>query len=124
MRQKSILGAICSAALLMAATPAAAKSIPTSITRDTAGIVGTNLYSIGHLSSPNPKCVAHRTVKLIYFYPDHQLVDTDTTSARGVWGGVGTVTGLTGLRFTATSRKIGPRRHRRTCAAASGQITD
>ena len=68
VRQKAILGAICSAALLMPAAPAAARPpIPTSITRDTAGIVGTNLYSIGHLSSPNPKCVAHRTVKLVYF---------------------------------------------------------
>jgi hypothetical protein len=88
-------------------------------------VVGSDLYSIGHVRSPNPRCVVHRTVKLVYFYPEgNRLVDTDVTSANGVWGGVGTVTGLTGLRFTATRKTFGPKRHRRTCAAASGQITD
>jgi hypothetical protein len=88
-------------------------------------VLGTDLFSTGHVSSRNPKCVRGRTVRLVYFYPEgKRLVDTDLTSANGVWAGVGSVTGLTGLRFTTVRKKIGPRRHRRTCAAVSGQITD
>lgn len=126
MRQKAAVGTICCAALFWLASVAMAKPpIPTTISRDAAMVVGTDLFSTGRVSSHNPKCVARRTVRLVYFYPEgKRLVDTDLTSAHGVWGGVGSANGLTGLRFTVTRKKVGPRRHRRTCAAASGQITD
>jgi len=126
MRLRALAVLICCASLL--AVPAAAAGrgapIPTTISRDFATTIGTVLQQYGHLTSPNPKCLAGRTVKLVYYYPDgEKLVDTDVTSFSGIWGGSGP-SGITGLRYTATTKRFGPKKHRRTCASATGQVTD
>jgi hypothetical protein len=124
MRLRALAGSICCAALL-AALPAGAQAkppIPTTISFDDDAIVGTQVELIGHLTSPNRKCLSGRRVRLLFTNIDftgRKLVDTDITSVNGIWAGSGSDSGTTSARAKVVRKTFGPRGHRRTCAAAT-----
>jgi hypothetical protein len=126
VKLRGLAGLICCTALLGLPAVAQAKApIPTTITRDAATTAGTVLEQWGHISSPNPKCLGGRLVRLFYTTPSgEKLVDTDRTSANGIWAAGGDNANFLGVRYKVTKRLIGHRGHRRTCAAGEGEIND
>lgn len=83
--------AFVGAALGGSATPAlaAARSFPTEVTINFAGI-GTGVFVEGQLLSPKRACVAGRKVVIIAITPSgNQVVKTDHTSDNGFYGGGG-----------------------------------
>lgn len=68
MKFRALVGLICCAALFAVPSIAGARApIPTTITFDETGTVGIGFELLGHLTTPNSKCLANRTVK-IFFY--------------------------------------------------------
>ncbi|MFN8161773.1 MAG: hypothetical protein U0R52_12105 [Solirubrobacterales bacterium] len=120
MRGK-IVGALALVALLAAAAPAAAVApIRTTVTVDVGIKPSEDFLVLGHLSSPNHKCLAGRTVKLFFVYPSgKRLVDTGRTSTRGIFGVGGDSSGVSAGRVTVTRKRIGTRTHPKFCGAAS-----
>jgi len=125
MKLKAITGLICALALLGLPTGAQAKApIPTTMVSDGLQFSGPNLEFTGHLTSPNSKCLAGRTVKFFIDYNSGgwKQVDTDVTSANGVWAGSGVGSMQRSAKATVSKKTIGPRKHRRTCGSASVPI--
>lgn len=84
--------------------------------------MGSEVIIVGHVSSPNPKCVAGRRLKVFANFPDgtSRFLDTGQSGAKGYWASSGDVFHVTGVTARVTKRTFGPRKHRRTCAPASG----
>jgi hypothetical protein len=124
MKLRAFAGIICCTALL--ALPPAADAgtpIPATLTIDDSTVVGPLFEFVGHLTTPNRKCLGGRTVKLFNeFGSSRTLIDTDVTSSNGVFAGSGDPTGATGLQMTVTRKSFGPRKHRRTCASATFSV--
>ena len=117
MKLKALAGLISCAALLGApAAVQAQKLIPTQVIVDSDVAAGPGLEIVGHLTSPNPKCIRGRVIKIFFKYPGGtRLVDTAISSPQGVWAGGGNDTGLIHARITGTRKTFGRRGHRRTC---------
>jgi hypothetical protein len=121
MKLKALAGLICVTGLLgLPAASQAASPIETTIYFEAAVPAGgTFVDFVGRLGASNKQCITGRTVKIFFFYNNvttpPTLVDTDVTSANGVWAGRGDGTGLVAIRFSATRKDFGPRKHRRTC---------
>ena len=124
MKLKALAGLISVTGLLgLPAVSQAAAPIGTTIYFETAvSAGGTSVDFVGRLGASNKQCITGRTVKIFFFYNNvttpPTLVDTDVTSANGVWAGRGDGTDLVAIRFTATRKDFGPPNHRRTCASA------
>jgi hypothetical protein len=113
---------------LVAIGPGVARAgLPTEIVRDASGLspddssVG---YFAGHLTSPNPKCLADRKVKILFMYagsPDPVRVDIDRSSQQGAFAGDGPATSggnsIVGFVIKVTGKTIGPRHHHKICAS-------
>lgn len=122
MRLKSLVGLVCCAAAFGLAPAAEAQApIPTTISLQTIyGASDNVLYAFGDLTTPNPKCLANRTVKIFYTNSNGtKLVDTDRTSNGGIWAGRGNIPLTSKARFTVTRKTFGRKGHRRTCASDS-----
>ena len=122
MKLRALAGLICCAALL--GLPAAAQarvSIPTTGTVLISGALSPTKFAfLGVLTSPNPNCLAGRTLKLTFVYPSGpKLTDTAISSTQGLWGVAGDPTDATGARLRVTKKTFGPRKHPKTCAATS-----
>jgi hypothetical protein len=129
MRRGAIVALLgCLAILGSAQTASAAPPIPTNVT--SVGSVNpspTVIGIFGYITSPNPKCLSGRSVKLFISStgnPD-KLLDTATTSTGGYWGAGGDLSGfstITRAYARVTAKRFGPKKHRRTCAAVSSDI--
>jgi hypothetical protein len=121
MQRRAMAGLICCTALLAAPGAAgAAAPIESTLTLDSGVAKGPGLEYLGHLGSAIPKCVAGRTVKLFFSLPGgERLMDTVTSSTRGVFGVGGNATGAAGGRIFVTRKKIGSKRHPKFCGSAS-----
>jgi hypothetical protein len=96
-------------------------SYPTTIDhRNFTGYPGDALLS-GLVGSPNDRCVAGRTVKLIVERPsgDRIVMDSTRTSRKGAYGLRGAFNGDDEARVKVTRRNVGPRGHRHICGAAT-----
>jgi hypothetical protein len=101
---------------------AQARSVSTAIVVDDSTASGTPLTVWGHLDSPSKKCLSGRTVKLFEDFANgsSKLVGRDRSSRNGVWVTQGDLTKLAvGEHVHVTSKRVGRRHHRRTCAGAS-----
>jgi hypothetical protein len=77
---------------------------------------------VGHLESPNQKCLRGRTVKLFLRNGntgESKLADTDTTGKRGGWTLDGNLFTIDRAKVKVTRDRIGPRGHRHICQADS-----
>lgn len=77
---------------------------------------------VGHLESPNEKCLRGRTVKLLLRNGntgDSKLADTDTTGKRGRWILDGNLFTIDRAKVKVTRKRIGPRGRRHICQADS-----
>jgi hypothetical protein len=126
MKLRALMGLICCAALLGLAPAAGAATAPikTTIVQDGGQSGGLGVILEGHLTSPNPKCLAGRTVKLIFSHPGggRTVDDTDLTSAGGVWGLTGDNSNFVAIHIRVTREAFGPRSHRTVCAAARTHV--
>ncbi len=129
MRRGAIVALFgCLALLGSAQTASAAPPIPTTLT-SVGGLPTspTDVGVFGFITSPNPKCLSGRSVKVFISStgnPD-KLLDTAITSIGGYWGAGGDISGfstITGIHARVTARRFGPKKHRRTCAAVSGDL--
>jgi hypothetical protein len=109
------------AAVLVCASSAMARSFPTTITHDGSVALGTTGISVdsGRVRSPKPFCQLFRIVKLVGHYPGGttKLLDVDFTSVKGAWGTKADLTGAD--RVTARATRFAFRRHghRKVCLA-------
>ena len=126
MKLRAIAGLICCAALLALPAGAGAKAPPikTSIIIDDGQPGGLGLELLGHLTSPNPKCVSGRTVKLFFVYTStgRTLADTDLSSTHGIWALTGDNTDFTSIHLVVARKAFGPKGHRRVCARITTQV--
>jgi len=111
------------AAVLVCASSAMARSFPTTITHDGSVALGTTGISVdsGRVRSPKPFCQLFRIVKLVGHYPNGttKLLDVDFTSAMGAWGTKGNLTGVDRAKAVATRSSFGRHGHRKVCRPAS-----
>jgi hypothetical protein len=79
-------------------------------------------HFVGHLKSPNDKCLRHRTVKLFLRNGNNdkeKLADTDTTGRRGRWTLDGNLFTIDRARIKVTRAAVGSGENRRICEADS-----
>ena len=118
----SLLGLAAAVALLGIGGGAAQGRVSTTVAIDDSTASGDPLTVWGHLDSPQPRCLAGRTVKLFQDFADHttKLVGRDRSSRNGVWVAQGDISKLAvGLHVRVTSKTLGHGHRRRTCAGAS-----
>jgi hypothetical protein len=118
----SLLGLAAAVALLGAGAGAAQGSVSTGVAIDDSTASGAPLTVWGHLASPEPRCLAGRTVKLFQDFADHttKLVGRDRSSRNGVWVAQGDISKrAVGLHVRVTSKTLGHGHRRRTCARTS-----
>jgi hypothetical protein len=106
------------AAIAVAATP----SSPTKLVLDrlTQSGEGPDLegHFVGHLKSPNEKCLRGRTVKLILRNGntgDSKLADTDKTGRSGHWRLDANLFMIDRARVKVKRKVVGSGNHRRVC---------
>ena len=127
MRKRIGLTAGVLAGALALGAPAAQAAIPTSIIHDADGQSESNANFTGHLDSTKTKCVIDRKVKVYFFYlGTPTLVDEGRSTQTGAFVGEGRPFNegqpITGYRIMVSAKKIGPRNHRKTCAAAQQEF--
>jgi hypothetical protein len=105
-------------AIAMAGTPTS----PTKVVLDklTQSGSGPTLegHFVGHLKSPNDKCLRGRTVKLFLRNGNNdkeKLADTDKTGKRGHWVLDGNLFTIDRARIKVTRKTVGSGDHRRVC---------
>jgi hypothetical protein len=114
--------------LLAVPTAAGAQApIKTSVEIDgirSIAIMGGDVIVFGHVSSPNPKCIAGRSVKVFANYPDETklLLDTGRPGAKGYWATRGDIFHASKLTARVARKTFGPKKHRKTCAPALGAV--
>jgi hypothetical protein len=127
MRGRISLGAAVLAACAVSWVAVANAGLPTEIEIDRVDETSGSLdatYVAGHLTNPNPKCLAGRKVMIAFFYEgdgEPVPVDVDRSSKTGAFMGTGPSSSngdiFNGARLAVTSKKIGPKHHRKICAA-------
>lgn len=113
----AILALVATLGVGVTQTQAHNTSSPTTIGfRNFTGYPGNALLS-GLVESPNTKCVAGRTAKLIVTKPggDRVVLDTSRTSRNGAYGLHGSFNGDDEARVKVTRRNVGRRGHRHIC---------
>jgi hypothetical protein len=124
MKLKVLAGILGCVALMAGPAIATAQApIPSSVVIGDSG-PGANSgesFLIGIVSSHNPKCVAHRTIKVFAHHADSPptLIDTSYSSNSGYWGAGGNFSDADGAIARMAAKTFGPKGHRRTCAASS-----
>jgi hypothetical protein len=123
MKLKLITSAIVvSFALVTGVASAHPQSSNTKVKIDgTKGETLQDFRVLGTVSSPNPKCVADRRVKIISLTPNGpKLIDTDRAGRDGSFSGGGNFGDqVDGIRVKATRRSIGRSGHRLVCEPAT-----
>jgi hypothetical protein len=130
MKRIGLVLCLGAASLALAATAGArGPSHPTKVFFDGADTTDGNLnveFAVGHVTSPSPKCVANRTVKVFFGYSGEDAftpVDVAKTSKSGAFAGEGPESDggneIVALKFKVLTKKFGPRHHRQTCRGTS-----
>lgn len=106
--------------IAIASTP----SSPTKVVLDSLTTTGSGPteegHFVGHLKSPNHKCLRHRTVKLFLRNGNNdevKLADTDRTGKRGHWVLDGNLFTIDRAQVKVTRKRIGSGDNRRICKA-------
>lgn len=123
---KALLMIVIVGLLALPASVGAQPSIKTSVEIDglRSIVMGGDVIIFGHVSSPNPKCVAGRSVKVFAGFPDDTkvLLDTGRSGTKGYWATAGDLFHVTKLTARVARKSFGPRKHRKTCAPASNSV--
>ena len=119
-RRPASLLVFSSVAFLCFAASSDARAIPSQV--GVVGVAGVNpeeAVVVGVIASKNPKCLANRRVKVLFTTPGgKKLFDRARSSDNGGWqarGPLSQYTGATALTAKLLPRKIGPKKHRRSC---------
>jgi hypothetical protein len=105
---------------------AGTSSSPTKVVLDRLTVTGEGPtqkgHFVGHLESPNEKCLKGRTVKLYLRNGNtgkSKLADTDTTAKQGHWVLDGDLFTIDRAKIKVTRERIGRPGHRHICEADS-----
>lgn len=127
MKSRALAGLLgCAVLFVLPASAGAQPSIKTSVEIDGlySPAMGGNTIVFGHVSSPNPKCVPGRKIKVFAKQPagPNVLLDTGRSGAEGYWAISGDLFHVNGLTARVTLKRFGPKKHRKTCSPSSQSV--
>lgn len=110
--RRAIATSLACAAGLLAGTGTAAASYPSAAGTSFVGPVGPDTSAVaGVVLSPEPKCIANRTIRVTLTTPGGDIpLDVARSGRRGGWQARGTTaefTGVTAVKIDLGKRKVG-----------------